>query len=278
MIRWGLFLSPFEWCCVMKALSDESLLEAQDFLDTGRFEQASRLAESALRYDPNRGAAWLLLGKARLRNGELRAAIEAMEHASLLTPLPDEVRLDLALAYGRAGREELSKELLMELAVSGRMSAEAMLRIAMGLEVLGDLTLAMEACRRAGREAPESPVVHYQMAYYATLCGYPASVCEALIRHAVDLDPYNMHYRVGLASLLVRMGRHEEAIGTLEKFVPGQLAEVQCSCCLKRLANLFFDAGDLERAASCAQRYARVQQRCDDDPRHETSWALEESE
>jgi len=146
----------------------------------------------------------------------------------------------------------------MTLATSDQIEPPQLLRIATGLEAVDEPRLAMEACRQAGKRAPEIPEVHYQMGYYAQLCGYPISISEALVRHAIDLAPNNFHFRIGLASLLIRLGRKGEAIAVVDRMIPDRLSEVTCRCCLKRIANLFFDCDDLDRARLCARRLKQL--------------------
>jgi len=224
-----------------------------------RYSYAVQFAQYALACDPDDVEALTILGMSHLHLSEFACGVETLEHLSLLRPLDDACRIELAIAYGCCGKKQLSRDLLMMLATSGRMDASQLLRIATGLESIEEPYLAMEACRQAGKHAPESPDVHYQMGYYAQICGHPSSVSEALIRHAIGLDPHNLHFRIGLASLLIRLGRKSEAIRVIDHFVPDRLAEVTCVCCLHRIANLFFDCDDLERAKMCAARAASLQ-------------------
>ncbi|MEO1529228.1 MAG: hypothetical protein AAFX06_27730 [Planctomycetota bacterium] len=185
----------------------------------------------------------------------------ALEHASLIKPLDPEAGIALAIGYGALGKTRLSKDLLMSHAVSGRADEMNLLAVAAGLEAIDEPTLAMEACRRAGVLAPESAEVHYQMGHYASSCDYPLSVIEALIRHAIHLEPSNVHYRIGLASLLVRLERRREALQAIGALIPSHLGDVTCKCCLKRIANLYFDCEEFEIARRVAQRLDELEGR-----------------
>jgi cytochrome c-type biogenesis protein CcmH/NrfG len=232
----------------------DPLETARDAIEQQQLDQAVRAARRGIARAPQELRGWELLGQALLRQGDTAAGLDALEHASLLGPITPSSRIELALAHGSLGRKTLSRDLLMQVALGGELSAEQLLRIAAGLEAADEPRLAMEACRRAGRLAPEVAEIHYRMGYYARLCGHRPSVSEALIRHAIDLDPQRLHYRIGLASLLIRLGRQREALAAIGPMIPQRLAEVDCECCLKRLANLFFDFGDLANARRCAQR------------------------
>ncbi|KLU01173.1 tetratricopeptide repeat family protein [Rhodopirellula islandica] len=237
---------------------NDSLSFAQLEFEAGRFAHAIQFAQYALVEAPDNTDALTLLGMASLCIDEVDEGIDALERAALLRPLPRVVQIELAIAYGSAGRRTLSKDLLMTIATSGKVSSSELLRIAAGLEAIDQPRLAMEACRQAGILTPERPEVHYQMGYYAEQCGHPAEICESLLRHAIGLDPRNVHFRIGLASLLIRLSRQDDAIKVLAPVIPDRLDEVHCQCCLKRIANLFFDAGDVPRARLSASRLKKL--------------------
>ncbi|MEL6104926.1 MAG: hypothetical protein AAFU85_02765 [Planctomycetota bacterium] len=234
-------------------------------LEIARMEYAAKhlsrtiqFAEYWLIRNPEDGEGWEVLGLAHLRLGELEDGIDAVERASLFRPLSTEANIALAISYGCMGKIALSKDLLMMAATSGRLDEKELMVVAAGLEAIEEPTLAMEACRQAGVLSPESAEVHYQMGYYASRCDYPSSVVEALIRHAIHLEPTNLHYRVGLASLLLRLDRKSEALRIVRPLIPTQLNQVSCQCCLKRIANLFFDCEEYEIAHRVAERLAEL--------------------
>ncbi|MCO8124695.1 hypothetical protein NHH03_23350 [Stieleria sp. TO1_6] len=249
----------FDASTITQALSNNLDFAIREY-ESQRFYYAAKFAQYALAQDPDEGRAWQILGRALLRRGQLQDGIEALEHASLLIPLDWETRIDLATAYGGIGRKSLSRDLLMTAATSGGLDEAQLLRIAASLEAVDEPVLAMEACRQAGLVAPDAAQVHYQMGYYASLCGYPTSVTEALIRRAVDLEPESVHYRIGLTSLLVRLDRPTEALAVVSSVIPSQLDQITCQCCLKRIATLFFDCDQPDLARQCAQRLQDVRQ------------------
>ena len=232
----------------------------------GRYRHAVQFAQYALARDTEDAQAWLVLGRSLMKCYEFIGAIDAFENASLLQPLANENRISMARAYGAVGRKSLSRDLLMCVATSQSVTVSELLQIAVALEAIDEPHFSMEACRQAGKKAPETAEVHYQMGYYAQQCGHPASVSEALIRNAIDLDPRNIHFRIGLASMLIRLGQKRKAIAVIDHLIPSQLDEVTCLCCLKRIANLFFDVDDIERAKMCAERLAELGGKVDATP------------
>ncbi|MDG2221984.1 MAG: hypothetical protein P8L85_11420 [Rubripirellula sp.] len=251
-------LSPSDYETLHHAMTNHTDLARYE-LQAKRYRYALQFAQYALARNADDADALETLGIASLRLSHFIDGIDALEQLSLLRPLGDCSRIELAIAYGSVGRHQLSRDLLMGVATSHRASPFGLLRIAMGFEAIDEPRLAMEACRRAGRLSPETPEVQYQMGYYAQICGHPASISEALIRHAIDLDPRNLHFRIGLTSMLIRLGRKCEAVAVIDHLIPQQLSEVTCLCCLKRIANLFFDCDDLERAKLCAVRLGQLQ-------------------
>ncbi|PHQ36413.1 tetratricopeptide repeat protein [Rhodopirellula bahusiensis] len=237
---------------------NESLSIAHLEFEAGQFARAVQFAQYALAQDPDDVAALTLLGMASLCDCEFGEGIDALERAALIRPLSRAIQIELAIAYGSIGRRNLSEELLMSVATSGKVNSSELLRIAAGLEAIDSPRLAMEACRQAGILNPDQPEVHYQMGYYAQQCGHPTEICESLIRHAIDLDPRNVHFRIGLASMLIRLQRKDDAIKVLAAVIPDRLDEVDCQCCLKRIANLFFDCDDVQRARLCASRLKKL--------------------
>ncbi|QDT04957.1 Tetratricopeptide repeat protein [Rubripirellula lacrimiformis] len=238
-------------------MSNDTFLSRTEFA-AGRYRHAAQFAQYAIAQNPDSAAAWQMLGKSLMQVSDYIGAIDALEHASLLQPLDNADRISLAIAYGAIGRTSLSRDLLMAVATSDRIETLDLLQIATGLEAIDEPRLAMEACRQAGQLSPDSAEVHYQMGHYAQQCGHPVNVGEALIRHAIGLDPDNVHYRIGLSSMLIRLGRKFEAVAVIDRIIPAKLDQVTCLCCLKRIANLFFDCDDLERAKQCAERIATL--------------------
>ncbi|MEM8669104.1 MAG: tetratricopeptide repeat protein [Planctomycetota bacterium] len=238
---------------------DENVLLAQQEFELQRYPLAVQFASYALACNPEDPHACRILGMSLFELGQVDEALDALEAASLEYPLGWDGQIALAICYGAIGKRSLSRDLLMRCGTSGELDRDQMLRVATGLEAIDEPTLAMEACRQAGVLDPDSARVHYRMSYYSSLCRYPVSVTEALIKHAINLEPDNIHYRVGLVSLLIRLDRDEEAIEAIESFIPSHLDEISCKCCLKRIANLFFDAGDLDRARQAAQRRSELE-------------------
>lgn len=226
---------------------------------SGNYVLAAKFARYVLAKNPNCFVCLDLLGHAALKIGRLEEGIDAFEQAVLLKPLSTESRVELAIAYGVIGHDRLSSDLLMIVALSSKCSTPSSLRIAYGLDLIGQPNLAVEVCRIAGRSTPDSAEIQHEMAAYLLKSGQPAKLAETLLCSAVSLEPANINYRISLASLLINLGRQREAIDCVRAVCSDQWGSVTCVCCLNRLANLFFDGGETELAKPCAARAAVLQ-------------------
>jgi len=234
----------------------------------GRLSLAHQECSALIEDSEDHGHAWELLGLVFHDNGQFAAAADALERASLLIRVGPEARIALATAYGQLQRKRLATELYLELALVGNgedeLEPELLLQIAAGLESLDQPRLAMEVCRRADKVIRESgddsaiAQVVYDMGFYSIRAGFPAHVTESLTRRAIDLEPQNPHFRVGLVSLLIQLDRFEEAFACAQSFSGQQISEVHCKCCLERIANLLHSFGDVQRAARCRERLGEL--------------------
>ena len=79
---------------------------AQAAFDTGAYSTAAQLACDALAADPVSSAAYLLLGHARLNQGDNPGAVEPLQRAVFLDPLAGHAHFLLAVALSAAGRHK----------------------------------------------------------------------------------------------------------------------------------------------------------------------------
>lgn len=220
-----------------------------DFLG-GRLAEAHAACERAIRADADDGRAWELLGLVFHDAGQYLEAADALERASLLLPVRDEARVALAACYGALRRRRLATELYLELMLRGQLDLALMLQVAAGLDAVDEPGLAMEACRRAADLDRDSAQLYYDMGFYAARAGKPARITEALTRRAIDLDPGHLPFRLGLISLLVRVGRSDEAACEARELSESQLDAIDCPCCRERVIALLegreTDGGDAD--------------------------------
>lgn len=229
----------------------------QDYCE-GNLAAAVAAVSARLEVEPNDGHCFELLGLAYRDLAEPYKAADALERASLLVTIHSLSRLCLAECYAALQRLELARDLYLSQAEEQRDDAPFLLMIAAGLEAINEPELAMQLCRQAARIEPESGQIIYDMCFYAMRCGCPASLAESLAWRAVELEPENVHFRIGLSSLLLRMKQPDRACRVLRQLKGAQLRQLTCECCLQRIATLYGAAGDAARAQCCRQWMAEL--------------------
>jgi Flp pilus assembly protein TadD len=197
---------------------------------------------------------WESYGLSLLQAGFEGEGIAAIERATLVKPLQERTRIALAVAYGRTGKRELAKELLIQLGCCGRLDAMQHLQLAAGFDAINEPRLAMEACRRAWKLAPDIARIYYDMAYYALRCKSPNRNVESLLRKSVELEADNADFCIGLMSFLRSQGRLEEACDVVESCSADSIARVACRCCVERVVDLMVKAGRSEAAEAWMRR------------------------
>jgi len=226
---------------------------ARTAFEQGDVALSLHLVYDHLRREKHDGRAWELLGLLQYTRKRISAAIKAFEQATMLVPLYPATRVCLAICYGQIGKRELSKDLLTALIDDESLTVPLVLQVAAGLDAIDQPGLSMRACREASRREPEHPQPYYDLGYYAARCGQPTHVSENLARKAISLDPGNVCYRVGLASLLIKQDRKEEGYQVVAGLSNQQIQNIGCRCCLERIAELFESAGDYRRVVLCRQ-------------------------
>jgi len=225
--------------------------QALDACDRGELDQAGQILRNHLRDHEDDKRGWELLGRIHLDQGAVAEAVAAIETASLLAPLQPESRIFLAIGYGQLGRYELSRDLLVGMIPDPTLSITLLLQVAAGLDAIGQPELAVQACRSAVRREPDQAQAYYDLGYYSARSGAPLHVVEALARQAISLEPDNVRYRVGLASMFVQQGRLTDAYDCVSRLRDDQIQQIACRCCLQRIVELFRTAGDERRATLC---------------------------
>lgn len=230
-----------------------------DAYQRGDLDVAIRMAKDCLRRNRYDGRAWELLGLIQYSRGRIKIAVSALERASLIVPLRPAARVCLGHGYGRIGRINLSRDLLLELIDDETMPVPLLLQVASGLDAISQPNLAMNACRAAIRRDPDLAQPYYDLGYYAARCGLPVRVTDSLARKAISLAPENVCFRVGLASLLVKQDRCREAYRLVESFSNEQIERIPCACCLRRIVDLYESARDYRRVVVAQQQLLHLE-------------------
>jgi len=238
---------------------DESFDRIRDAYEAGELETALALTKRHLARHPDDGRVWELAGLMQYAAGEFAKSVAAIERASLHIPLRPAARVCLGHGYGKLGKNELSRDLLVNLIRDESLSVPLLLQVAAGLDAIGHPTIALQACRRAAERDPQQAQAYYDMGYYAARCGYRPQYTESLARKAIALDPENVCFRVGLAAHLIRQERTQDAYEIVRSLTNEQIEAITCSCCLKRIVAVYEAAGDYRRVVLCRQQLLQIE-------------------
>lgn len=237
----------------------KSLEIAEAAFERGELEDALRFIKSYLKETNECGRGWELLGLIQGTRGRYAISVSALERASLYVPLKPIARVCLGYGYGKIGRQELSRDLLCDLIDSPQMTVDLLLQIATALDSIDQPGDSMRACRVATENDPTNAQSFYDMGHYAARCGYPANIVESLARKAISLDPENVCYRIGLAGMLIKQERNEEAFRFVSGLTPGQINEITCACCLQKIVRLYEAQHDYRRVILCQQQLLELE-------------------
>lgn len=228
-----------------------------ELFQQGLIAEADRLASEGLDSDPDNGALWQFHGLLRQRQGDIDGARTALETASLLVPLSPSGRCALADCYARTGKRELARDLYVHLANDIRTPPELLPAAASGLGGLGESEAALDVCRELIRRDPSRHEAHFGVAYYLRRLGHPLEAAVPPVSRAHQLAPNVPLYRIVLASLMTKLGDHEEAYDLLRGVDP---QSVGCRCCLTRMMTVFSRAGDHTRFDACRAREEMIEE------------------
>lgn len=202
-----------------------------------------------------------LLGLILHERGQVSEATDTIEKAGLVVSLRDKSLIALASGYAERGKIDNAREMYLQLALSNRLPSEMMLEVAARLEAIDAPYLAMQVCEWITERDAEFAQAYYDMGCYSARVGNALHLTEALTQHALQLEPDNVNYRVGLASLMIQLDRDEEAVEALRSVTNEQIAVVKCRSCLGRIAALMRRHDHAERADACDDRIAALESR-----------------
>lgn len=187
------------------------------WLGWGRYEPAEELLETAVGLAPDSSEGHLLLGRARLLRRQYLAAEGPLERALELGRHDVRTLLYLGSVRWENGRIAAAEEAFRQaLAESGRAP--------LALHQLGRLLLwqgrageAVGLLREATAGEPGAVDVELDLAAALAGSGETAAALVAFVR-AVELAPEHTRAHYGLARLLARLGRREEAAVELDRY------------------------------------------------------------
>ena len=199
---------------------------------------------------PRRADAWDTLGLALMQTGDRPLAESAFAEAQRLAPQTLEYAVHRVDAACAAGSQAI---LLAWLDVAGVDDPlNPVLPAARGvlLTRLGRRAEAIDALETATALAPDAKLL---VALFGEALSYSDRLpeAEAVLRHAIELDPDNQQLPNGLATVLFRMHRHAEARAELSASIERNGEHVNELCNLTNATNCM---GMQEEAVELARR------------------------
>jgi tetratricopeptide (TPR) repeat protein len=240
----------------------------QSFLEAGEYEKALGHAEDGLYLYPDDGRLWEMHGIALGCRRKIHEAMESLETASMLVPLSVFGQMTLAACYFRTHNLDTAKCIYEYLATREDLPAEILAELAKGLDQVGRTELAVEVCQTMVHRESECDSAWFAMACYMTKLDYPAETIVANARHAFDLRPSQVLYRVDLALLLAQHGRHEEAYHLLTEVDVTELLGIPCPPRLIGLIAVFQKMDDENRVSACKSWLVQIMQSQGERDRH----------
>ena len=226
----------------------------QRMYESGQLTEASRLLSECLAIDHKDPRTIELQGMILYSHRQYRESVRQLETASVHVPLRLVAQTCLAHGYAQIGKRQLSCDLLQALSERPQISVELLLQVARGLDFVDRPDLAVETCRKASLQRPNSAQVWYDMGFYIGRCGGEPSEVEALARKAISIAPGNTRFRVGLCGFLSRQDRLADAYTVVADLTKAQIESVCCASCLQRMTTVYEKARDYRRVVIARQQ------------------------
>jgi Flp pilus assembly protein TadD len=227
--------------------------EIANQIRSGQLQTAEKQARLALSSSPDDGRVRELLGQILSRTKRPIEAREQLEIASCLVPLSPNGQLLLAECYLGEGHLQLALDMLSHLSRRDDADVLVLRSAAEAADSCDHPWIAREIAIRAARRFSDAQL-WYELGYYCVRMGCPVRHAEGHARKAIELDPENVEYRIGLCSLLAKNDRLSDAFELVRRFGKNEVDRVCCESCLRTLLTVYELSNDSLRASLCQTR------------------------
>ncbi|HEX9543535.1 MAG TPA: tetratricopeptide repeat protein [Pyrinomonadaceae bacterium] len=216
---------------------------------TGNREAALSSLEHALQLEPNHLVALKERARLRTSSGAYDAAIEDLKKALSLKPGDKEISLQLAQAYGLAGKHDEEQKILTTLSGADSSRPGAVIGTTKEIEAANseDPKIAQPALEELIKKNSKNATLLARLGEVTRLTD-PQRSAESY-RQANKIDPRNPKYAVGYAAALVQMRRFAEAEPILRRIIATAPNEYTAH------ANLALALFELKRFADALPEY-----------------------
>ncbi|QDU80551.1 hypothetical protein Pla110_22820 [Polystyrenella longa] len=232
----------------------ETLVDARQLLNQKFYYQSLRKVDNALNDDPDAAPLWELRGLIHRGLTNLSGALSSIETAMTLAPLSSEGSCLLAECYVALDKPDLAYQVADNLWKKKGLDNSSRLSLAAIFNQLGFVNRAVLLCRKAICHDPAESQAYYDLSVFLGRGGHPLHIVESVARRAIDLDPENVYFRVGLAATLHRAHRSRRAYELIQSFGQSEIRQIRCGCCLKQIIEIFEQTGDFENVQTCEEQ------------------------
>ncbi|QDT65074.1 tetratricopeptide repeat protein [Calycomorphotria hydatis] len=220
----------------------------------GEYMEVVNSSAAFLLQEPENARVWSLKGMSHHAVGHWVEARNCLEQASLIAPMHPFEKYCLADCYHRLGKFQWAVEYCRELAEDDTLEIGLALKVAATLSILTTPQESLVLCRKLSKRDPDHAQLIYDMALYAARAGSPRCYVRSMLRKAIELEPQNVMYRVGTASVFWKWDEPREAYQVLDSLSEEQLQTVCCEHCLGRVAEIFARHHEWRKARACRDR------------------------
>lgn len=175
----------------------------------GRFDAAQEAYQGAVERDPEYPEAYLRMGDNAFQRSNYREALQFYKKEEEIAPSSD-LYVKLGRAYAELGEADSARSAYEQAVARDSTNADAHMMFGQFLEEVGDIEEALNHSRKALSLQPDHP--NYQYAVGAQL--YQLGELEEAVEHLKRAaDERLLHYPAqhNLGQVLMRLGREEEA-------------------------------------------------------------------
>ena len=194
---------------------DDWVSLAECALQTKRLESAIVAADSALELDSQNGSAHMIMGLAKLSEGDTEQGIEHLTTSTLVMPDQPQAWLKLAESYSISGQTQREFETLRSAALAVPESAEVNFQLATAYQNNNELSEALPFLKKAANLSPQVAEVAAKLGDTLFKLGYYPEA-ETVLQDARSKWPIDSQIAYLLAQTLIAQGRKNEAVKSLE--------------------------------------------------------------
>jgi arylsulfatase A-like enzyme/Flp pilus assembly protein TadD len=185
--------------------------ESAAALQAGLLEKSATALQEVFLKEPNNPTAHHVLGSLYLEQGQYLLAVQEFRESLKYAPSSYENKINLSLAYLRAGLNGQAQLVLKEILEANPSDSVARQFLAISYAKQGNLKDAIRHGKIAVELRPLSASAHYNLGSYYLGNGEDAEA-GLNFKKAVDIAPAHIDARTNLAFVLLRLNQFDEAL------------------------------------------------------------------